>query len=34
MEDGMNVPGHGEVELGSYRRNEFRDGKGAVAFRG
>jgi hypothetical protein len=34
MEDGVNVPRHGEVKLGSYRRDEFRDGKGAVAFGG
>ena len=34
MEDGVNVPRRGEVKLGSHRRDEFRDGKGAVAFRG
>jgi hypothetical protein len=34
MEDGVNVPRRGEVKLGSYRGDEFCDGKGAVAFRG
>jgi hypothetical protein len=34
MEDGVDVPGHGEVKLGSYRRNEFCNEKGAVTFRG
>jgi hypothetical protein len=34
MEDGMNVPGRGEVELGSHWGNEFRNGKGTVTFRG
>jgi hypothetical protein len=34
MEDGMNVPRRGEVELGSHRGDEFRNDKGAIAFGG
>jgi hypothetical protein len=32
MEDGVNVPGRGEVEFGSYGGNEFRNGEGSVTF--
>ena len=32
MEDGMNVPGRGEVEFGSYWGDEFRNGEGAITF--
>jgi hypothetical protein len=34
MEDGVNVPGRGEVELGSHWGYELRNGKGAVTFWG
>jgi hypothetical protein len=34
VEDRVNVPGCGEVELGSYWGDEFRNGKGAVMFGG
>jgi hypothetical protein len=34
MEDRMNVPRCGEVELGRYRGYELRDGKGTVMFGG
>jgi hypothetical protein len=34
MEDGVNVPRHGEVELGSHRGDEFRNDEGTVAFGG
>jgi hypothetical protein len=34
MEDRVNVPGRGEVELGSHRGDEFRNDKGAVPFGG
>jgi len=34
MEDGVDVPGRGEVKLGSHRGDEFRDDEGTVTFRG
>jgi hypothetical protein len=34
MEDGMNVPGRGEVEFGSHWGDEFRNGEGAIMFGG
>jgi hypothetical protein len=34
VEDRVNVPGRGEVKLGSHRGDEFRDKEGAVSFRG
>jgi hypothetical protein len=34
MEDGMNVPGRGEVKLGSHWGNEFRNDKGTITFGG
>jgi hypothetical protein len=34
MEDGVNVPRRGEVKLGGHWGYEFRNGKGAVTFRG
>jgi hypothetical protein len=34
MEDGMNVPGRGEVELGSYWGDKFRNNEGTIAFGG
>jgi hypothetical protein len=34
MEDGVNVPGRGEVELGSHQGDEFRNNEGAIAFGG
>jgi hypothetical protein len=34
MEDRVNVPGREEVELGCHWGYEFRNGKGAVTFRG
>jgi hypothetical protein len=32
MEDGVNVPGRGEVELGSHGGDKFRDDEGSVTF--
>jgi hypothetical protein len=32
MEDGMNVPGCGEVEFGSYRGDKFCNDEGAITF--
>jgi hypothetical protein len=34
VKDRMNIPGRGEVELGSHWGNEFRDREGTVPFRG
>jgi hypothetical protein len=34
MKDRMNVPGRGEVKLGSHWGDEFRNNEGAVMFRG
>jgi hypothetical protein len=34
VEDGVNVPGRGEVKLGSHWGDEFRDNEGTVTFRG
>jgi hypothetical protein len=34
MEDRMNVPGRGEVKLGSHRGDEFRNNERAVTFGG
>jgi hypothetical protein len=34
VEDGVDVPGHGEAQLGGDRGYQFRDDKGTVALRG
>jgi hypothetical protein len=34
MEDRVDIPGRGEVELGSHRGYKFRDNEGAVPFGG
>jgi hypothetical protein len=34
MKDRVNVPGCGEVKLGSHWGDEFRNNEGAVTFRG